>query len=597
MAEVLQFKLPGDAEPRAMPQSIDCEQVVLGTILMSNHHYSRIADVTEDEHFFEPLHRQVWQCVRQLIEAGKVASLATIKVFLGNPDLGGKTLQEYLAAIAAEAGSVVQLVDHAKILRDLHIRRRLISLAMSLQDDCFNSKIESPISTLVDAFDEEMMQLRPTVKHGEREFVSFDEAAVWAVEEACEAFSHDGRLHGLSTGLSDVDAAIGGLQNSDLIIIAGRPGVGKTSLATNFAYNIARDLHASGRKGVVAFFSLEMSAKQLAQRIIAEKSEVAGWRIKQGKVQDSEIERYVMGAGDLRGLPLKIDDRGRPTIAQLTMRARVLQKKYGLALVVVDYLQLMRGSERMRDNRVQEVSEITAGLKALAKELDCPVVALSQLSRNVESRDDKRPQLSDLKDSGSIEQDADIVLFVYREFYYLQREEPTQGTDAHFEWSRKMENCHDRADLIVGKNRHGPILSIPLGWNAKLTQFHAAPLRDNLPDAREAKEEKEPRDKKGSSPKPESLALWGILRSMAISDRHAPTDSQMDADPNIKAETRLVSVIEARAKYRREILGPDTSEAVVATEFRRLAKDLITHGILAYTGTEEAPFVWLRKEK
>jgi replicative DNA helicase len=325
-------------------------------------------------------------------------------------------------------------------------------------------------------------------------FQRFAQALTTAVEMAAHAYQRDGRLSGIATNLRDLDRQMGGLQKSDLIILAGRPGMGKTALATNIAYNIARawegELQADGRMaslngGIVGFFSLEMSAEQLATRIIAEQTEIPSYRIRRGEIDPSDFDRIAETAREIESLPLYIDETGGLSVAQLAARARRLKRQRGLDLLVVDYIQLLQGSsKRASENRVQEVTEITTNLKALAKELNVPIVALSQLSRQVENRDDKRPQLSDLRESGSIEQDADVVMFVFREEYYLRNREPRVGTEEHFKWQAEMELVHGKAEVIIGKQRHGPTGTVSLQFKADVTRFADLAEEDHLPTSR-----------------------------------------------------------------------------------------------------------------
>jgi replicative DNA helicase len=309
---------------------------------------------------------------------------------------------------------------------------------------------------------------------------------------AAGAYQRDGGLSGISSGLRDLDEKMGGLQSSDLIILAGRPAMGKTALCTNIAYHVARAYKAEHQTdgsvkvmdgGVVAFFSLEMSSEQLATRIIAEQSAVSSERIRRGKITEDEFHRIVEVSREMQSLPLYIDSTGGLTIAQLAARARRLKRQRGLGLIIVDYLQLLTGSSRRAaEGRVQEVSEITVGLKALAKELNVPIMALSQLSRQVENRDDKRPQLADLRESGSIEQDADVVLFIYREEYYLARKEPRPNTTEHQQWMDEMARVHGVAEVIIGKQRHGPTGIVELQFDASLTKFQNLVRDDYLPE-------------------------------------------------------------------------------------------------------------------
>lgn len=579
--------VPEPTPDREMPSDVGVEQFLIGSVLMDNRLYARIGDVVEDEHFNEPFHRKIWETVRQLIERGKIASVLTIQRFLGQEEISGQSVKKYLARLAAEGGGPpASMVEHAHILRDLYVRRRLISLAMDLSDQCFNADVGFPVSSILDMHEEEMTSLRPKITPARREFITFDDAAIDAVRAASDAFSHNEAVIGLPTGLHNLDSGIGGLQKSDLVVVAGRPGMGKTALATNIAFNVARHLVEKARTGIVAFFSLEMSSQQLATRILAEQSHVEGWRIRRGKVSAGEVEEFIQGAEALRGLPLIVDDRPRQTLGYMMASARRLHKRSGIALMIVDYLQLMRGSDKRESNRTQEVTEITGGLKGLAKELECPVLALSQLSRNIESREDKRPQLADLRESGSIEQDADAVLMIYRESYYLERAEPRQGTDAHFQWEVAMEAAHGRAEVIVAKNRHGPLVSVPLGWNAKLTRFH-----NDVPD----KPETAPKEPRVKADKPayskDATHCYGVLKGMALQGL-VPTKDQCAADSRLDPHARLLPVDAARTNYGKQY-GGGIDEKRLKTEFTKVCKELYQNGKLKWTGSEAARYIWL----
>ena len=577
-----------------MPWDSGVEQFVLGSVLLSNTLYARVCDLIQSDHFFDPFHGKVWEIIAKLVETGHVATPKTIKRFLAHEqDVRGQTIGEYLAHLVAEGGgTIASIMEHARILRDLYLRRRLIGLAQELADQCFNVDVGHPIHKILDSYEEEMTTLRPKLKPGEREFFTFEDAAGAAVQAASDAFAYDERVIGLSTGLHNIDSSLGGLQKSDLIVIAGRPGMGKTALATNIAFNVSRSLaETSSRKGVVAFFSLEMSSQQVASRVLAERSRVEGWKVRRGKASEAELVEFIDGARTLKDLPLLIDDRPRPTIGQITTRARALHKKFGLELVIVDYLQLMRGHEARERNRVQEVTEITGGLKALAKELECPVLALSQLSRSLEGRDDRRPQLSDLRESGSIEQDADSVLMIYRESYYITREEPPPGTQAHFDWEFSMEQAQGRADIIIAKNRHGPLATVPLGWDAKITQFH-----NDVPERQESPKRAERAPKEEPAPKirtPGGMTVYKILRRFTHTLGQPPSEDQCAADDTVDPKARLVLASKVREQYGREVYNDDIEEKSLRTEFRRAVADVARARKLRYTGQGEEAFIWL----
>jgi len=483
----------GERAYRSPPLNVEAEQALLGAILVNNDAFDRVSDFLKPEHFVEEIHRRIFEIAGSLIRAGKVATPITLKTFLGEHDLGGVTVQQYLARLAAEATTIINAFDYGRTIHDLAVRRDLIQIG----EDVVNVAYDAPVdSSPRDQIEEAERRLYAVAEGGRYDggFQRFSDALKTAVDMAAKAYERDGSLSGVATGLTDLDRYMGGLQRSDLVILAGRPGMGKTALATNIAFNIARAYRGETRPdgttvavdgGMVGFFSLEMSAEQLATRIIAEQSGVPSYKIRRGDITESDFQQVAEAVREMQSVPFYIDQTGGISIAQLTARARRLKRQRGLDLLVVDYLQLLAGSRTARnDNRVQELTEITTGLKALAKELNVPILALSQLSRQVEQRDDKRPQLSDLRESGSIEQDADVVLFVFREEYYLKNKEPRPGTEEHVAWMNEMERAHGRAEVIIGKQRHGPTGTIELQFEAELTRFGNLAREEALPEIR-----------------------------------------------------------------------------------------------------------------
>lgn len=482
MNEITPFQPQTDqsAESGAMPHSIEAEQQLLGALLTNNEIYDRVADIIGPQHFYDPVHARIYEIATARIAKNALASPVTLKAFMeddeGLKELGGPA---YLARLAGAAISAFAVRDYAQMIYDLAIRRELIGLGQSISDKAGRVEVSSePKDQIIEA-EQALYRLSEQGKT-ESGFQSFLKAVTDAVNVANEAYKRDGGMSGVSTGLIDMDRKLGGLHRSDLLILAGRPSMGKTSLATNIAFNIAK-AYKKGRRddgtegavdgGVVGFYSLEMSAEQLATRILSEASEVPSEQIRRGDMTEAEFRRFVDAAKSLESCPLFIDDTPALPISQLAARARRLKRTHGLDVLMVDYLQLVRGSGRS-ENRVNEISEITMGLKAIAKELDIPVIALSQLSRQVESRDDKRPQLSDLRESGSIEQDADVVMFVFREEYYVEREKPSDDRlDEMAAWQERMERLHGKAEVIIGKQRHGPIGTVELSFEGRFTRF------------------------------------------------------------------------------------------------------------------------------
>ncbi|MFD1158064.1 replicative DNA helicase [Roseovarius aestuarii] len=480
MNEITSFNAAGTEVESAetMPHSIEAEQQLLGAILTNNDVYDRIASIISAQHFYDPVHARIFDVASARIAKNNLASPVTLKAFLEDDDglkeLGGPA---YLARLAGAAISAFAVRDYAQMIYDLAIRRELIGLGQEIAGKAASVDVESePKDQIVEA----EQRLYNLAEQGQADsgFQSFLKAVTDAVNVANAAYMREGGLAGIATDLVDMDKMLGGLHKSDLLILAGRPSMGKTSLATNIAFNVAK-AYKRGKLpdgtegavdgGVVGFFSLEMSAEQLAGRILAEASEISSHKIRQGDMDEAEFRRFVDAAKELEACPLFIDDTAAIPISQLAARARRLKRTHGLDLLIVDYLQLVRG---MSDNRVQEIGEISMGLKAIAKELNIPVIALSQLSRQVESRDDKRPQLSDLRESGSIEQDADVVMFVFREEYYVEREKPSdERLEEVAEWQERMSRLHGKAEVIIGKQRHGPIGTVELSFEAQFTRF------------------------------------------------------------------------------------------------------------------------------
>jgi replicative DNA helicase len=478
---------------RLAPHNIEAEQALLGAIQVNNDAFDRVSDFLKPDHFFEELHRRIFEVMAQLIRAGKVASPVTLKTFLGDEDLGGITVPQYLARLAGEATSIINAEDYGRTIYDLAMRRGLIHIGEDIVNAAYDSPVDASPNSQIEEAERRLYEIAEQGRY-DGGFQKFSEALTIAIDMAARAYERDGKLSGVATGLADLDSKMGGLQRSDLIIVAGRPGMGKTALATNIAFNIAKAYdytikpdgsHEPVNGGIVGFFSLEMSSEQLATRIIAEQSGVASYKIRRGDIQDDEFHSISEAARQMQAIPFYIDQTGGISIAQLVARARRLKRQRGLDVLVVDYLQLLSGSKSKGDNRVQELTEITTGLKALAKELNAPVIALSQLSRQVENRDDKRPQLSDLRESGSIEQDADVVMFVYREEYYLKNREPRPGTEEHITWMGEMERAHGRAEVILGKQRHGPTGTVELAFEAEMTRFSNLAQEDRSPERME----------------------------------------------------------------------------------------------------------------
>ncbi len=460
---------------RILPHNQDAEQALLGTLLVDNRVYEKIGDFLKAVHFYLPAHQRIFEAIVKMIDRGQTASPVTLKNYFEKDDdlkdVGGA---EYLADLAASVVSVINAADYGRTIYDLHLRRELISIGEDVVNDAYEHNIDISATETIEQAEARLFDLAETgeVKGG---FTTLRQSVMVAIEHAEKAFKADGNVTGVTTGLIDMDKKLGGLQNSDLLILAGRPSMGKTALATNIAFNAANKYaETGGQQGaIVGFFSLEMSSDQLAGRILADQSNISSDAIRKGNIRQEDFRAFAEASQRLSQVPLYIDDTPGLSISAIRTRARRLKRQHGLGLLVVDYLQLLRGtgSKQGTDNRVQEVSEITRGLKAIAKELAIPVLALSQLSRQVEQREDKRPQLSDLRESGSIEQDADVVMFVYREEYYLSRAEPEPGTEKHMKWQERMDQSHNVGECIVAKARHGPIGGVRLMFDPNYTRF------------------------------------------------------------------------------------------------------------------------------
>ena len=465
------FKIVGNYEKK-MPCNIEAEQAVIGSILISNDIYDEISPILDAQKFFDPIHVKIFTTMEILISKGLLANPITLKNHFENneglKELGG---HDYLIKITKLATSIKQAVDYANIVQEMHIRRELIKISESvLYQASSNTEIETSGEEMIQNTEKSLFDLAER-GHFNRSFIKFDRALKQTIEMAESAHKNEGGIVGVPTGLTDLDSRLGGMHKQDLIIIAGRPSMGKTALATNIAFHAAKNIEKKESKSTVAFFSLEMSSEQLSTRILSEQSRIRSNDIRRGRVTEHEFEKFIETSKNISDLPLYIDETPAITIAAISNRSRRIKRLFGLELIVVDYIQLMRSIGKKEYNRVQEISEITQGLKALAKELDVPVLALSQLSRQVEQRDNKKPQLSDLRESGSIEQDADVVMFVYREAYYLESKEPTLGSIEHAEWQQKMDEVSRLAEIIIGKQRHGPTGNVKVEFEGMYTKF------------------------------------------------------------------------------------------------------------------------------
>ena len=454
------------------PANLEAEQALLGSILVNNDIIDEISNFVSPQIFYDPSHMKIFEVILGLNNKGMIANPITLKNFFEKENIlnevGGT---EYLVKLTRFSGSAKQANDYAKIIHEMYLRRELIQISNQLNTDTINAHMqEKNAENIIENTEKSLFDLAERGSFSQS-FLKFNKALDQTIEMATLAMQNDRGIVGVPTGLTELDLKLGGLHKSDLVILAGRPSMGKTALATNIAYNAAQDILKSQEKSSVAFFSLEMSSEQLSTRILSEQARIKSDDIRRGKVTEEEINRYIETSRNIYNLPLYIDETPAITIATLSNRARRIKRLFGLSLIVVDYIQLMRSNSNRNDNRVQEISDITQGLKALAKELSVPVLALSQLSRAVEQRDDKQPQLADLRESGSIEQDADVVMFVYREEYYLERKQPKLGSIEHAEWQSKMNDVNGLADIILGKQRHGPTGTVKVEFEGIYTKF------------------------------------------------------------------------------------------------------------------------------
>ena len=450
------------------PNNIEAEQSVIGSILLSNEIFDEINMIIVSKNFYDPMHQKIFGAIEKLIYSGMLANPITLKNHFEN-EKDELNVPEYLVKVTKFSTSSRQAIEYSKLIYDLFVKRELIKISENVIDTAKLNDLDNDGQKIIENFEKTLFDLAEKGSFS-NSLIKFDEAMRQTIEMASSAYKNDEGIVGVPTGLTDLDDRLGGLHKSDLIIIAGRPSMGKTALATNIAFNAAKKLQDDGKKSSIAFFSLEMSSEQLSTRILAEQSRIKSNDIRRGRISEEQFDKFIETSKDISELPLYIDETPAISIAALSNRARRIKRLYGLDMVVIDYIQLMRASN-FKDGRVQEISEITQGLKALAKELSVPVVALSQLSRAVEARDDKKPQLADLRESGSIEQDADVVMFVYREAYYLERKEPRPATVEHAEWQAKMNEVSSLAEIIIGKQRHGPTGNIMLEFEAMFTKF------------------------------------------------------------------------------------------------------------------------------
>ena len=454
---------------KELPNNIEAEQSVIGSILVTNEIFDEISTIVSNINFYDPMHQKIYNAIENLIYKGMLANPITLKNYFENEN-DDLNVPEYLVKVTKFSTSIRQAIEYSKIIYDMFVRRELVKISEQTIDNAKINDLDMSGQNIIENSEKLLFDLAEKGSFNSS-LVKFDDAMKQTIEMASAAYKNEGGIVGVPTGLRDLDDKLGGLHQSDLIIIAGRPSMGKTSLATNIAFNAAKNIQDKAKKSSIAFFSLEMSSEQLSTRILSEQARIGSNDIRRGRISDEQFDQFLETSKNISELPLFIDETPAISIAAMSNRARRIKRLHGLEMIVVDYIQLMKGTSLNKDGRVQEISQITQGLKAIAKELGVPVVALSQLSRQVEQRDDHKPQLADLRESGSIEQDADVVMFVYREGYYLQRKEPREATVEHAEWQAKMNEVAHLAEIIIGKQRHGPIGKITLEFEERFTKF------------------------------------------------------------------------------------------------------------------------------
>ena len=453
--------------------NLEAEQALLASLLTSNSVYERISDFLKPEHFYDDINGKIFEAISKLVEKNQLADPLTLKNYFLQKDemelIGG---DRYLIELAKNSTILSNTLEYGKLIYDLYQRREILKLSDEITKEANSFDLDIDSSEIIEKAEAKLYNLSSSGE-ANQDFKKFSSSLVEAINSAELAYKRDGQLSGTPTGFTDLDQLLGGFHKTDLLILAGRPSMGKTALATNIAFKMvnSKSIDEEKRNNVVGFFSLEMSSEQLATRILAEDSGISSEKIRRGQLNSGHFQKIVKSSQTLGELSLYIDDSPNLSISALRTRARRLKRKYGLDVIMIDYLQLIRPSLSRPDNRVLEIAEMTRNLKALAKELSIPVLCLSQLSRQVEQRDDKRPQLSDLRESGAIEQDADVVMFIYREEYYAERKEPTPGTEDYQKWQEKMSKIHNVAEVLVAKQRHGPIGKVNLHFEGSTTKF------------------------------------------------------------------------------------------------------------------------------
>jgi replicative DNA helicase len=584
----------GQQQQRALPHNIDAEQALIGTVIANNAVYAQVSNIVSAEHFYEETHATIWSVISALMAKGHGANPILIKSHLGNPDLGqGVTLMSYLAKLASDVTGSRHAESYAKTIRAMAIQREIISLADQMKERAFSAPADVTIESIFAAGENDFESLRPVISGKRSGFASMRRVAETTIQNIQDEWNDTTPKRTLRYGYPKLDEKMGGLAPPDLIIMAGRPASGKTSLAVDVAVNagfqMIDDYPNPSERGVIAVFSLEMSREQVTERMMSRYAKVVGTRIRRRNLAKGEVESLCHAARDLGGLPIEIDDTGNLGIAQILVRTRALHKKQQIRLLVIDYLQLIRGfRERTNESkRHEELGEITAALKGLCKELNIPCILLSQVGRHVDQRENKRPHKGDLKESGSIEQDADSILLIYRAESYLYDERPMEGTPEFPEWERKLRKVQGVAEVIIGKNRFGPQGTLLMGYDGPHTTFL------DQPPEREPEPEEARQRVKQVALTPYGKDLKAIIQGLAVVSGRKPTPEDLDFEPRMPRGALLIPRDQIEAQFRKDIM-PDAEDKVFNSKFQSAIDNLRRAGMLArYQDMNEIPYLFL----